>query len=175
MTFYLEDQKESKLSSQERYDIISFAIDAAVDNGFVNSFIFGRAMYVYAAIMLYPERKDEISSLAAQNINDAWDTLMHDGTLENLTENYPIEVKLLSEEGSQWSEEFTKYSQSARGLLSTIQEFSGDIVQAAAEQLRNSATQSGVQNVIEIADKWGMNNTVEAPAAKPLPQDSVFE
>lgn len=175
MTFHLVDQKECKLSAQERYDIISFAIDAAVDNGFLNSFIFSRALYVYASIILYPERKDEIAKLAAQNINEAWSTLLHDDTLDALAKDYPLEVKILNDEGIAWFDEYSKYSQSARGLLSTIQEFSGDIVQAAAEQLRNSAAQSGVQNVIEIADKWGMNNAVEAPAAKSTPDESVFE
>lgn len=176
MTFYLDEQKQSTLSTQDRYDIISFAVDAAVDNGFVNSFIFGRALYVYAAIILFPERKDEISQLAAQNVNIAWDALLKDGTLDKMTEDFSVELTLLDKEGTVWVDEFTKYAQSARGLLNTIQEFSGDIVKAAADQLRSSVTQDGVQNVIEIADKWGMNNTLDdTKTKKASPADSVFE
>lgn len=177
MTFYLDKQKESKLSTQDRYDIISFSVDAAVDNGFVNSFIFGRALYVFAAIVLIPDRKEEISHLAAENINKAWDTLLQDGTLEKMASDFSAEMDLLSEEGGVWLNEFSKYAQSARGLLNTIQEFSGDIVQAAADQLRNSTTQSGVQSVLDIADKWGMNNTIEldADSKASVNDDSVFE
>jgi hypothetical protein len=43
-------------------------MDAADDNGFINSFIFERALYCYAAIMLYPEHKEELAELATSNL-----------------------------------------------------------------------------------------------------------
>ena len=58
----LENEKSLALDAQERYDIIGFAMDAADDNGFINSFVFERALYCFAAIVLYPEHKDKIVS-----------------------------------------------------------------------------------------------------------------
>lgn len=67
----LETEKSLALDAQERYDIISFAMDAADDNGFINSFVFERALYCYAAIMLYPEYKEQLSELATINLISA--------------------------------------------------------------------------------------------------------
>ena len=66
----LEIEKTLTFSAQDRYDIISFAMDAADDNGFINSFVFERALYCYAFMMLRPERKDELTPIAANNILD---------------------------------------------------------------------------------------------------------
>lgn len=67
----LEIEKSLALDAQERYDIISFAMDAADDNGFINSFVFERALYCYAAIMLYPELKEDLSEKVASNLINA--------------------------------------------------------------------------------------------------------
>lgn len=161
MNFDIEKELSRKLSTQDMYDIISFAVDAAMDNGFVNSFVFGRALYLYAAIVLNQSRKEEISHMVAENINDAWDALIEDGTIEDLANTYSMEMEMLAEQGEIWLKEFTGYAHSARGLLSTIQEFSGDIVASAAEQLKKASQEAGVTDVLRIADEWGMNNTIE--------------
>ena len=64
-----------------------------------------------------------------------------------------------------------------RSLLNTIQEFSGDIVAAAVDQFKNAANETGVQEALEIADKWGMNNEVakEEPQSEEAKSDSMFE
>lgn len=67
----LETEKSLALDAQERYDIISFAMDAADDNGFINSFVFERALYCYAAIMLYPEIAEELSEKVISNLISA--------------------------------------------------------------------------------------------------------
>ena len=83
---------------------------------------------------------------------------------------------MLAEYGKTWLDEYTEYAHSARGLLDTIQMFSGDIVKAAAEQLQSATTQSGVKEVLDIADKWGMNNQiVDEKEALPASADSLFE
>lgn len=67
----LETEKSLALDAQERYDIISFAMDAADDNGFINSFVFERALYCYTAIMLYPELKEDLSEKVASDLINA--------------------------------------------------------------------------------------------------------
>ena len=56
----LAQEESYKLSAKDRYDILSFAIEAADDGGFVSSFVFERAMYLYAAIILDEDRADDI-------------------------------------------------------------------------------------------------------------------
>lgn len=156
--YQLDYEKQRVLSTQELYEIMDFATQAAEDNGFMNSFIFYRALYLFAAIRLYEDRKEEIAGLVAANINTAWDTLINDGTIEDMVKNYELDLTMLVANGEIWLEEFTEYAHSARGLLNTIQEFTGDIVQQAAKQLQNTASDPRIQEVLSVAEEWGMNN-----------------
>lgn len=158
MSLNLDYEQSKKLSSQDMYDIIDFSIQAAEDNGFMNSFIFNRAIYLFAAVKLYPERKDDLATLIATNVNLAWDELISDGTIGEMFAGYPEDLEELANNAQIWFDEFGTYIHSARGLLNTLQEFTGDIVQQAANTLQQTANESGVQEVISIAEKWGSNN-----------------
>ena len=158
MAINLNEHKTLCLSAQERYDIIDFATQAAEDNGFMNSFIFERALWLFAAIRLCEDRRSEITTLVADDLLNAWDTLLADGTIEDMVANFERELDVLAEEGRIWLEEYTAYAHSARGLLSTLQQFSGDIVKNAAQQFQNMQANGDLQQVFDIASNWGMNN-----------------
>lgn len=166
MAIDLNQEKQRHLSTQEMYDILHFAAQSAEDNGFVNSFVFNRALFEYAAIILYPDRKEEIGALVSANINDAWDSLVADGTIDDMLDNYSLDMEMLGDEGNIWLEEFTKYLHSARGLLNSFQMFSGDIVGAAVERFKSAASDGNAQQILEFADKWGMNNGDGRPEAQ---------
>lgn len=148
-----------KLTSQDIYDIIHFSAQSAEDNGFVNQYVFERALYAYAAIILYPDRKEEISRMVSNNILDAWDALVSDGTTLDMENNFSSDIKILGEVGSVWLDDYIKYLQSARGIFSTFQTFSGDIVESTVNRFKDAFSESDAKTVLEIADKWGMNNT----------------
>lgn len=148
-----------KLTSQDIYDIIHFSAQSAEDNGFVNQYVFERALYAYAAIILYPDRKEEIGRMVSNNILDAWDALVSDGTTSDMEENFSSDIKILGEVGSVWLDDYIKYLQSARGIFSTFQTFSGDIVESTVNRFKDAFNESDAKTVLEIADKWGMNNT----------------
>lgn len=168
-------EEDKKLTTQERYDILDFSVQAAEDNGFINTFIFSRAIYLFAAIVLLPERKDEIAGLVAESITTAWDALIADGTIQDLHKNYKQDLDYLADEGQVWIEDFTAYLHSARGLLNTLQDFSGTIVQQAAEALQKNADSAGVSQVLEIADNWGMNNKPLPTPKEEVEAESLFE
>lgn len=147
------------LTSQDIYDIIHFSAQSAEDNGFVNQYVFDRALYAYAAIILYPDRKEEIGRLVSNNILDAWDALVSDGTTSDMEKNFSSDIKILGEVGSVWLDDYIKYLQSARGIFSTFQTFSGDIVESTVNRFKDAFNESDAKTVLEIADKWGMNNT----------------
>lgn len=173
----IEAEKNRTLSTQDVYDILDFSIQAAEDNGFMNSFIFSRAIYCFAALRFYTERADELQPLVAGNINEAWDYLLDDGTIEDMMKDHQADLDYLADNGAEWFEEFGSYIHSARGLLNTIQQFSGDIVASAVEQFKSAATETGVQEALEIADKWGMNNETakEEPQPEASESESLFE
>lgn len=166
-----------KLTSQDIYDIIHFSAQSAEDNGFVNQYVFERALYAYAAIIIYPDRKEALGSIVSKNILDAWDTLVSDGTVSDMKQNFSADLKILGEASSVWLNDYIKYLQSARGILSSFQEFSGDIIQTAVEKFKNVSDEVGANQVLEIANNWGMNNNpekeVQAAANKEKPKFEI--
>lgn len=159
MTIAFTNEKNSKLTSQDIYDIIHFAAQSAEDNGFVNQFVFQRALYAYAAIILYPERKAEIGRMISENLLDAWNALLEDGTVEDMYDKYQTELNLLADNGVVWFTDYVKYLQSARGVFSVFQSFSGDIVNESVKRFKNAFSENDAQDVLDIVDKWGMNNS----------------
>lgn len=159
----LAQEESYKLSAKDRYDILSFAIEAADDGGFVSSFVFERAMYLYAAIILDEDRANDIREKITQNLIEAWDYAIQEKIIQEMLESYKDDLDQLAEEGWSWFEEYNKYILSARGVLSFAQEFSGDIVGSAAAALKNTMKESGAENIINIADEWGMNRAVLKP------------
>lgn len=158
----LRSEKNRHMSTQDTYDILSQAISISETNGFINSFLFERALFEMAILILYPDRKDEFAPMVAENLLEAWDVMLEDGILEEFVAAYPDVIEYLSSLGQVWKEEYSKNIQSARGILNAFQEVSGSMVSNAAKKLLDSANASGVQNVLDIANKWGMNNTIES-------------
>ena len=153
-------EKEKTLSTQEMYEILDFAVQAAEDNGFINSFVFVRAMYMYAAIRLYEDRREELQQMINSDLLGSWDELVKDGTIENMNKDFYVDMNLLADYGQVWMDEFTAYAHSARGLLNTIQEFSADIVEQATQRLSSVISNDDVKKVTDIAQEWGLNNDV---------------
>lgn len=153
-------EKEKTLSTQEMYEILDFAVQAAEDNGFINSFVFVRAMYMYAAIRLYEDRREELQQMINSDLLGSWDELVKDGTIENMNKDFYVDMNLLADYGQVWMDEFTAYAHSARGLLNTIQEFSADIVEQATQRLSSVVSNDDIKKVTDIAQEWGLNNDV---------------
>lgn len=93
-------EKELALNAKDRYDIYTFATEAADDNGFVNSFVFQRALYCYTILLLAEdEYKDQIRPLIAENLVQAWDKIIEDDILPKIIEQYPREMDMIGQEG----------------------------------------------------------------------------
>ena len=154
----LHFEKERHMTTQDVYDVLDFAMQAAEDNGFINSFIYERALYEFAALILFPDRKDDFASLVAENVNTAWDAMLEDGILDELVSNYEQDLNYLASLGEKWIDEFSSYIHSARGLLNTFQEITGNISAQNAQTLANMIKENGIGEILDFADKWGMNN-----------------
>lgn len=156
--FDVEYEKNKKISTEQMSMILDMAAQAASDGGFVSFYIFTRAAYVFAAQVLYPEKKEAIASSIGQgyDIRLAFDLLAQDGTLEDMQTKYVKDINKLDLNVNKWYGEVYQYQQSARGLLDSINTLSGDIVKAATEQLQKTAS-GDVKIIQEFADKWGFN------------------
>ena len=156
--FDVDYEKTKKLTTEQITLIFDFAAQAASDNGYINSFIFERAVCVFAAQVLYPEKQELIASAigTGYDIRLAFDNLIKDGTIEKMLGDYKDEMEHLFEDGSIWLEEVAKFQQSVRGILDSINTLSGDIVKTAAEQLQKAAS-GDAQIIQEFANKWGLD------------------
>lgn len=159
--FDLKVEKNSKLSTQEIYNILDTAIEECEDNGFMNSFVFYRLTILHAIQFLYPEKHDEIKDLILENnpIN-AFHAMLIDGAVEKVLEEFPIEMRTLIAIGEQWYREYTAFLHSVRGVFEEFRIFSGDIMDNASKQYA-SLKGSRVDEAIEAAKYWGMDETTE--------------
>lgn len=154
-------EKDLNITSEDMYAIFNCAKDIAELDGFVSSFIFERSMYIYAAIVLYPERKEEIMEIASKDMFNAWQELLNDGTLEKMQDEFKVELDTLCQEGQKWFDEYVAYSKSARALLGVIQSLSDVIVEQTAKRFQEASSDKKASTILDIADKWGMNNPAQ--------------
>ena len=156
--FDIEYEKNKKLTTEQVAMILDLAAQAASDGGFVSSYIFYRAAYVFAAQVLYPAKKDTIASTIGNgyDIRLAFDLLVQDGTLEDMQTKYKMDLEELDKSAEIWCQEVADYQQSARGILDTVNTLSGDIVKSATEQLQKAAN-GDVKIIQDFADKWGFD------------------
>lgn len=151
-------EKAYKLSSQERYDIISNAMDAAEDDGFINQFVFIRSLYVFAARVLYPELTEQINTdLLNGSPMIVWDKMLEDGTIDNMVDDYSDELNILADEGQVWLEDFMIFRNSARGIIDVLQVFTENIAGGMEKQLEMFKNDVDIAGVQEMAEKWGFN------------------
>lgn len=164
----LAEEKEVRLNMEQVCMIEDFAAQAANDGGFMSRYVFERAILVFAAIVLYPDRKEEITEMIGKDydIRAAYQVLLETGLLEEMANDYQNELTYLLGIGDTWFEEAKDFEQSARGLLSTISDLSGDIVQGAFEKLQEAA--NGDAKIVEdFAKQWGYGRAAkksDAPA-----------
>lgn len=154
----IEQEKAYQLSSQERYDIIAQAMEYAEDDGFINQFVFVRTLYVLTARALYPDLLDKINDmLINQTPMVAWDTLLGNGTIDNMLADYSEDLATLAEDGSTWLEDFMTFRNSARGIIDVLQTFTQGIADNMGQQLDMFKNDADIASVQDIAEKWGLN------------------
>ena len=160
----IEQEKNNVLTPQETYEIISAAIDMADDDGFVNSFVFERGLYVCAARILYEDRAEEINVSLVEDDSPliTWKKLLDDGTIDQMIAEYSESLDYLASLGEVWFDEYTEAAHSLRSLIDVIQAFTDGMAGSMGKQLDMFKQDSDVQNVIDIADRWGLDRNGES-------------
>lgn len=157
----LTKEKSYKISTQDVYDIVSYAVDSADDMGFINPFVLERVLYEYAVLDVYPEERDEYQSKVASNPNTAWDDMVKAGVIDRLLDEYGDDLAHIAEVANQWVEGYESYAHSIRGAADTLQNTMNAVSKYAMTNLEKTADNEALRQVMEVADKWGMNNGIE--------------
>lgn len=155
----LEQEKNNIFTPQEIYEIISTAIDMADDEGFINSYVFERALYVCAARIIYEDKNEEINTSLLEDGSPliTWKKLLDDGTIDQMLAEHSESLDYLASLGESWFEEYTEAAHSLRSLIDVIQTFTDGMAGNIGKQLDMFKQDADVQNVIDIADKWGLD------------------
>ena len=155
----IEQEKNSVLTPQEMYEVISAAIDMADDDGFINSFVFERGLYVCAARILYEDKTEEINTSLLEDGSPliTWKKLLDDGVVDQMIAEYSESLDYLASLGEIWFDEYTEAAHSMRSLIDVIQTFMDGMAGNVGKQLDMFKQDADVQNVIDIADKWGLD------------------
>lgn len=160
----LEQEKNCVFTPQETYEIISAAIDMADDDGFVNSYVFERALYVCAARVFYEDKVDEINTSLIENGSPliTWKELLDNGTIDQMIAEHQESLNYLASFGQNWFEEYTEAAHSLRSLVDVIQVLMSNMAENMGKQLDMFKQDADVKNVIDIADKWGLDRNGES-------------
>lgn len=152
-------EKKSSITPQEVHEICEFAMQDAEVNGFVSSYDFSHAIWVYAADIIFEDKKDDIvEKITTEGMFAAYQMLLEDGTLEALNNDYQVEMQQIADASVVWYNDYIKYATSIRGTLNAFQTYSGGILQDNVNQLFQAQTNPDLKNVYDIANKWGLNN-----------------
>ena len=149
----LEKEKALKINMSQTYKILSHAIDVANEDGFLNTYTFERALWMFAAIELYDIQEDKV----LENPLVAWNEMLADGTIDKLCGEYEKELQHLAEVGEDWFIGYEGYLHSVRGAFGDIQNFMKDMTDGLAAKFGENGMEE-LANVLKIADEWGMNN-----------------
>jgi len=178
----------SPLTSQERYEIIDFALEAANDNGFLNQYVFEQAFWCKVATYLVDDINDEIVDMVNRNPMEAWDKMIKEEILQTLFNQYQ-ELTISTIDGvvsyldylgniaTQYFNDYKEYLLSFGGALSQTDMMSSDNLDTFTKELQDFMNNDNTLKTLNIADEWGMNNKVQEeriPKKIELPEESLF-
>ncbi len=149
--------KNCPLNSQTMYDMINSCLEAAEDNGFLNQFVFERALTCHEVLQLIEDLDDIDGPMVAENPLTAFDHFIEMGYVDQLAKNYADTVAYIGQVAAQYFEDYEKYLLSIGGVLNKAEIFSSEVLQNMAGQVSEITNNEGVRKTLQIADEWGLN------------------
>lgn len=156
------------------YDMINSCIEAAEDNGFLNQFVFERALVCHEILNLVEDLDDLAGSRVAENPLTAFDQFLEQGQIDELIANHKDTVEYVGQVAAQYFEDYEKYLLSIGGVLNKAEIFSSEVLQNMAGQVQTLTTNQDVKEALRIADEWGMNR-VPPKAENPVDSKEVLD
>lgn len=173
----IEEVLNCPLTSQEIYDMINSCLEKAEDNGFLNQFVFERALVCHEVLLLIEDLDDIDGPMVAENPLTAFDHFLEMGYIQNLVKDHTATVDYIGKIAAQYFEDYEKYLLSVGGVLNKAEIFSSEVLQNMAGQMNELTRNGDIQETLKIADEWGMNRQppkVENPVDSEQVLDSLF-
>lgn len=173
----IEEILNCPLTSQEIYDMINNCLEEAEDNGFLNQFVFERALICHEVLLLIEDLDDIDGPMVAENPLTAFDHFLEMGYIQNLIKNHAATVDYISTIAAQYFGDYEKYLLSVGGVLNKAEIFSSEVLQNMAGQFNDLTKNGDIQETLKIANDWGMNRQppqVENPVDSKEVLDSLF-
>ena len=173
----IEEVLNCPITSQEIYDMINSCLEEAEDNGFLNQFVFERALVCHEVLLLIEDLDNIDGPMVAENPLTAFDHFLEMGYIQNLIKNHTATVDYIGKIAAQYFEDYEKYLLSIGGVLNKAEIFSSEVLQNMAGQMNNLTKNGDIQETLKIANEWGMNRQppqVENPVDSKQILDSLF-
>lgn len=161
MAIDFKKEKKCELKAQDQYDIIGSSIECSYDDGFMNSFVFERALYSFALVALGDDdaevRIDQFNSVKTNPLLFFEDHLEE---IEKLFQEKKETLDILAETAATWFEDYTEYAYSTRGMLDNLGDIMNGVTQRAQDELIEMQDNGEFQQILDIAKNWGMDREV---------------
>ena len=149
----IEEVLNCPLTSQEIYDMINSCLEEAEDNGFLNQFVFERALVCHEVLLLIEDLDDIDGPMVAENPLTAFDHFLEMGYIQNLVKNHTATVDYIGKVAAQYFEDYEKYLLSVGGVLNKAEIFSSEVLQNMAGQMNELTKNGDIQETLKIADE----------------------
>jgi hypothetical protein len=149
----IEQIKNCPLTSQEIYDMINSCLEEAEDNGFLNQFVFERALVCHEVLLLIEDLDDIDGPMVAENPLTAFDHFLEMGYIQNLIKNHTATVDYIGKVAAQYFEDYEKYLLSIGGVLNKAEIFSSEVLQNMAGQMNDLTKNGDIQETLKIANE----------------------
>lgn len=158
----MELEKQSTLTAKDINDLLAFAIGESENDGFVNRYVFERAMYTYLYLLLAEgdEQEKVRNSINENGVLVVWQELVGTGKIEQMAQDHQTEITLVERAGADVFDDYNGYSRSIRASFANIQSVSSNVMENAAKQMSQMLSSDQYKDIMDIAEKWGMNNTL---------------
>lgn len=165
MIVNIETEKNLTVTSEEVNTIVASAINEADNNGFVNRFVFSRAMWVYLYLMLLEDadaKKALKKRINKEGVLNLWDSLVKDGSIGNMLATHEEDVNFVAEVANEMYDSYVQFNQSIRGTIVNIQELGSEMIQSAMGSMNKMLADGKYAEVMNIAQQLGFTQDQEA-------------
>lgn len=170
----IEQIKNCPLTSQEIYDMINSCLEEAEDNGFLNRFVFERALVCHEVLLLIEDLDELDGPMVAENPLKAFHHFIEVGYVDQLIEHFKDVVEYIGEIATPYYDDYEKYLLSVGGVLNKAEIFSSEVLQNMAGQFNDLTKNGDIQETLKIADEWGMNRK-PAQVENPVPATEILD
>ncbi len=164
MAINIEQEQQNIFNPQMIYNAVSNAIQDAYDDGFMNTYIMEHSLYNHLFVELkYLENEEEkFNQIQEIHENPLIYWMDHIEEIKEFINNYSNDLINVARIAETWYQDYTTYAYSMRGMLDNLSEIMTGVTQRAEDELAIMNENGDLEEVKNIARKWGIDNSGES-------------